>query len=178
MNQLEIQFTSKPVDKIVSNLIVATIFSDVRPFHGTAALLDWRLNGRLSKIIMKHKFKGNFRESLLLPSEGRIKSKEILLVGLGAYDSFNESYVAAYVQYLLKTMANMKMQDFLVSFTDFIADRFEWRNSVRLLVSRLRDYPVIEKVRLCESEDCIKEAKRRQMDFGLNVDVSFDTLAA
>lgn len=175
---LEIQFTSKPVDKIPAKVIVATVFSDVRPFHGTAALLDWRLNGRLSKLAQKHKFTGAFRESLLLPSEGRIKSSEIMLIGLGAYDSFNESYVAAYVQYLLKTMASKHADDFLVSFTDFIADRFEWRNSVRLLVSRLRDYPIIQKVRLCESEDCVREARRRQMDFGLNVGVSFDTLAA
>lgn len=173
---LQVYFTSRPVDKLKAECIIATAFSDQRPLHGTAALLDWRLNGRLSRYILKHRFSGEFGESLLMPGEGRVKSQEIILVGLGRLDQFNESHIAPAIQLLLDKVAKKRVKDFLLSLTEIIPDRFEWRNSVRLLVSKIQDYPVIETVRLCETEDCVKDARRRHMDFGFNIDVSFETV--
>ncbi len=175
---LNIQFTSRPADKLKSQCAVATVFSDCRPLKGTAALFDWRLNGRLSRVIEKKRFEGKFGECLLVPSEGRIKSQEILLIGLGDESRFEESQVASLIHFLLETVSQKRVSDFLVSFTDFIGDRFEWRNSIRLLVSKLHNYPFIESVRLCEDEDCVKEARKRHMDFGVNIDVSFESFSS
>ncbi len=172
---LQIQFTSKPFDKLKSQCAIATVFSDCKPLAGSAALLDWRLNGRISRLMLKEKFEGNFGESLLLPSEGRIKSKEILLLGLGPKKHFDEAQIASLISLVLDIIGKKRVPDFLISFEDFILDRFEWRNSVRLVASKLHDYPVIETVRLCESDDCVREARRRHMDFGFNVDVTFET---
>lgn len=156
--------------------MVVTTFVDQRPLQGSAALLDWRMNGRLSQIFIRHRYRGETNESLLLPSEGRIKAKEVLILGLGLREAFNESHVAPFTQYLIDKLSQKRVSDFMISFSDFIRERFEWRNSVRLLISRLNDYPQIESVRLCESDDCVRDAMRRHMDFGINVDVSFETL--
>ena len=175
---LHIKFTSRAFDKLITQCVVITTFSDLRPFKGNAALLDWRLNGRLSQIMIKNRFEGNFGEMLLLPAEGRIKSHEIIVLGLGVKNDFHESHVNKFVTFLLETIAQKKVSDFLVCLSDVIADRFEWRNTVRLLVSKLHDFPVIENIQLCEPEDCVRDAKKRHMDFGMNVEVSFETNSA
>ncbi|MDO8518793.1 MAG: M17 family peptidase N-terminal domain-containing protein [Deltaproteobacteria bacterium] len=173
---LQVKFTSRPFDKLETQCAVVTSFSDSRPLKGNAALLDWRLNGRLSRILSSKKFSGDFKEALLLPSEGRIKSREILFLGLGTGASFTESSLSPFSHFILEKMAQKKVSDFMISFSDILSDRFEWRNSVRLLVSKLHDFPGLQTLYLCETEECVKDAKRRHMDFGMNVDVSFETL--
>lgn len=173
---LHVKFTSKPFDKLELQCAVVGVFSSTRPLKGIASLIDWRLNGGLSRVMLKHRFKGELKEALLLPAEGRIRSKEILVLGLGPEALFNETGVGQFIQTLLEKISMKKNTDFLISFGDMVPDRFEWRNNIRLLVSKLHDYPALAAAVLCETEDCIRDAKRRHMDFGLNVNVSFEIL--
>lgn len=112
-----------------------------------------------------------------MPAEGRVKSETILVMGLGEKQNFGESHIATFTQYLLEVLEAKKVSDFMLSFSDMITDRFGWRNSIRLLVSKLHDYVDIDSVFLCETDDYVRDARRRHMDFGLNVDVSFETAA-
>jgi len=174
---LEIKLTSRAFDKVDTKSAVVTLYSDLRPLFGIPALVDWRLNGRLSKILIKHRFEGDVGEVLLLPSEGRIKCQDILVLGLGAKSQFNESHLGRFIQCMLEKLAQKKAYEFAVSFSDFVPDRFEWRNAVRLLVSKLHDFPEIQTVYLCEPEDYIKDARRRHMDFGMNIQIAFDLVS-
>lgn len=174
MVMLNIKFISYPFDKLKSQCALVTTFSDLRPLKGVSALVDWRLNGRLSKILIKNRFCGDYQEVMLLPSEGRIKSDYILVLGLGPRGSFNESHVGLFLQFMLEKITQMKLTDFVISISDMIPDRFEWRNSIRLLASKLHDYQNVSQVNLCESDEYVKDAKRRHMDFGMNVNVSFE----
>lgn len=173
---LHVKFTSRPFDKLKSQCAIVTAFTDLRPLHGNSAVLDWRLNGRLSKLMQIHKFNGQFKETLLMPAEGRVYANDIIVVGLGEKNKFDESQISDFIQYLLNVLDQRRIKDFMISLSDMIEDRFEWRNAVRLLVSKLHSFPNVESARLCESEECVKDAKRRHMDFGLNVEVSFETL--
>lgn len=175
---LHIKFTAHPFDKLVSQLAIVTTFADERPLSGTAALLDWRLNGRLSRLIIESQYQSDLKELLLMPAEGRIGSKAILVCGLGRREHFSEAVTNQYIQFILETIHKQKITDFIISFSDIITDRFEWRNSVRLFVSKIYDYPAIERVRLCETQELVVEAKKRHMDFGMNVEVSFEANAA
>lgn len=171
---MHIKFTSRPFDKLKTQCAVITVFSDIRPLQGNAALLDWRMNGRFSRILRKNRFEGQFQESLIMPSEGRVGPKEVMVLGLGAQKEFNEYHVTNLIQTVLDKVAHKKVSDFLISFSDALVDRFEWRNSIRLLVSKLHDYPSIETVFLNEPEDCVKDARKRHMDFGMNIEVSYE----
>lgn len=171
---LEIKLTSQAFDKISAKSAVVTLYTDMRPLFGIPALVDWRLNGRLSKILIKHRFEGDRGEVLLLPSEGRMKSDDIMVLGLGERAQFSESYLGGFIQFMLEKLDQKKVLEFAVSFSDFMPDRFEWRNAVRLLVSKLHDFSSIQTVYLCEPEEYIKDARRRHMDFGSHVQIDFD----
>lgn len=165
--------TSKSIDKIQADLLVLLQFADEMPFHGYVGMLDWRINGRLSRFTMEKKFKANAREALLMPSEGRLKAKHVIVLGLGARDAFEPAFVGQVLDHMLKIIADMKVSRVCFSVGQILPGHFEWRNAVRLLQSKLFDYKEIEEVILCETEDCLREAKKRQMDFTPQIQVDF-----
>jgi hypothetical protein len=170
---MKFSFTSKPVDKIEAELIVLLQFEDDVPFQGLVGLLDWRINGRLSRCVLDHHYSGRAREALLLPAEGRLKAHEIVILGLGRKEAFEQAFVGQVIDHLLNMVAGMKVKQVCLSVGQMLPGHFEWRNAVRLLQSKLFDHPGIQEIILCESEDCIREARKRQMDFSPQVQVEF-----
>lgn len=70
-------------------LLVAPFFEDERPLRGAAGLCDWRLCGRLSRLLAAGKLHGRFGEATLLPGM-RLAFPRVVLFGLGASDGFDE----------------------------------------------------------------------------------------
>jgi leucyl aminopeptidase len=56
---------------------------DERPLRGTAGYVDWRLCGKLSRVLLDGFFVGTKNDTLLLPSEGRLPAPRVFAVGLG-----------------------------------------------------------------------------------------------
>jgi hypothetical protein len=72
-----------------SDAFIVPVWSDVRPLRGAAGLLDWRLCGRLSKMIRDGRFSGAVGEKLLLATN-RIRWQRVLAVGMGESSSFGD----------------------------------------------------------------------------------------
>jgi len=65
------------------------LWADVRPLRGAAGLLDWRLNGRLSRLLREGRLEGVIGEKLLFFTT-RVPWRRVLTIGLGATTSFSE----------------------------------------------------------------------------------------
>ncbi len=63
--------------------LVLSFFKDERPLRGAAGLADWRLCGRLSKLLRKKRLEGSESEVLLLPPGRRLPFERVLVFGLG-----------------------------------------------------------------------------------------------
>ena len=71
--------------------LVVTFFSDERPLRGAAGLADWRLCGRLSRLIKNKRLSGESGEALLMPPPGgRLSFRLMVLFGLGPSRGFDE----------------------------------------------------------------------------------------
>ncbi len=70
--------------------LVLPVFRDDRPLRGAAGLVDWRLCGRLSRLMRSGKASGNAGETLLLPASRRLRFARILWFGLGDAKGYNE----------------------------------------------------------------------------------------
>jgi hypothetical protein len=70
--------------------LVLSFFSDERPLRGAAGLCDFRLCGRLSRLLARGKVKGEFGESTLYPPR-KLGFPQLLLFGLGPGERFSES---------------------------------------------------------------------------------------
>ena len=59
------------------------VAEDERPLRGTAGYVDWRLCGRLSRLLQEGFFTGAQNDALLLPAGGRFPLTRIFVIGLG-----------------------------------------------------------------------------------------------
>lgn len=74
----------------VPETLVLPFFADERPLRGAAGLCDWRLCGRLSRMLQSSRVAGKWGEVTLYPPGKRLPFQRLLLIGLGAADRFDE----------------------------------------------------------------------------------------
>lgn len=170
---MKLSFSSLPIDKIEIELIVLMHYQDNLPFRDLLGVLDWRLNGRLSRFVQGQHYSGKAKELLLMPSEFRFKASEILVMGLGKKEEFSEAHINQVFDYFLTTVSNKKASAVCFSLSQLLPSQFEWRNAIRLLLSKLVDYPQIKNVVLREPIEIVREAKKRKLSFGPQVEIDY-----
>jgi hypothetical protein len=78
--------------------LLLPFFSDERPLRGAAGLCDWRLNGRLSRLLRAKRATGARGETLLLPPGRRLTFKRVMLFGLGESKGYGDDRYRADVR--------------------------------------------------------------------------------
>jgi hypothetical protein len=78
------------VEKLPEALILP-FFADERPLRGAAGLCDWRLCGRLSRLLAGGRVRGGWGETTLYPAGARLPFHKLVLFGLGPSDRFDEA---------------------------------------------------------------------------------------
>ena len=59
------------------------VFRDDRPLRGAAGLADWRLCGRLSRLLKSNRATAEQGETMMLPPGRRLRFKRVMWFGLG-----------------------------------------------------------------------------------------------
>ena len=176
---IELVISSKPVDEVPARVILATLFEDVRPLKGATGLIDWRLNGRLSEMILQGRISGHYSESLIMPSQGRMASREIFLFGLGRTEELTDKKFEDAFSVLITKLARLKSNELVVSFGDLARDFMGWRAILRHFVNSLCAIPSRgnessdSQIVCSENAKWVAEAKKRNMDFGPDVKLTF-----
>ncbi len=71
------------LDSLAADSLVLPMFEVCAQPRSVAGYVDWRLSGRLAKMLKTKKFSGQAEEALLMSSLGRIGTDRIFLFGLG-----------------------------------------------------------------------------------------------
>lgn len=115
---MELQFVPLELarwDEAVSaDVVVAPIWTDVRPLRGAAGLLDWRLCGRLSHWLREGRLDGSTGEKLLVPTT-RLPWRAILLVGVGQLADFSELRYREALSLIMDTLRRMNVSSAALS---------------------------------------------------------------
>ncbi|MBI3071289.1 MAG: hypothetical protein HYY84_04095 [Deltaproteobacteria bacterium] len=74
----------RTIDRLPHRVVAAPVFEDERPPRGAAGIYDWRLCGRLSRLLQRPQFTGTAGDRLLfiLPRPTG-ETEALILVGLG-----------------------------------------------------------------------------------------------
>lgn len=170
---IQLVLSSLPLDEVPSHLALAVFFEDVRPLRGATSLIDWRLNGRLSDLILQGKLQGQFSESVIMPSQGRMAAREVLLFGLGSSGALTEERLNEGFSQLIRKLALLKSEDCVVSLGDLSKDFMGWRSLLRSFMGSLSQMKEDFQIVCTEDPKWISEAKKRNMDFGPDVHLSY-----
>jgi hypothetical protein len=94
--------------------LALSFFDDERPLRGAAGLADWRLCGRLSRLIVKGHCKGGTGESLMMPAGPRLPFERIFLFGLGASDALDDKALESHAQRMLDVLQRASVEHYAV----------------------------------------------------------------
>ena len=70
-------------DESARDCLVLPVFRDDRPLRGAAGLADWRMCGRLSRLLKSNRATADAGETMMLPPGRRLRFKRVLWFGLG-----------------------------------------------------------------------------------------------
>ncbi len=114
---MDLRFTIphlRQLDLSGTEVLVATLASDERPPRGVAGLADWRLAGRISRIVASGFATGEVGEVLLVPGKPKLPFDKIVLFGVGERKAFNERVFRAVVERMLATLEGLRARTAVV----------------------------------------------------------------
>ncbi|MDP8255376.1 MAG: M17 family peptidase N-terminal domain-containing protein [Candidatus Alcyoniella australis] len=104
--------TADPIDALDVETVVLSAFSEERPLKGSSGLIDWRICGRLSRLVMAKRFSAERFETLLFPSEGRIGPSKVIIVGLGPLKEYDFEVYCKVLGYMMQSLVKMNIYEF------------------------------------------------------------------
>jgi hypothetical protein len=88
---------------------VLPFFADERPLRGAAGLCDWRLCGRLSRLLLRDQVRGGWGETTLYPTGPRLPFQRLVLLGLGDTGGFDEARAREAAGKILDVVRRLKV---------------------------------------------------------------------
>lgn len=98
------------VEEIQADLIVTTYFQDLGSPKGPTGMIDWRLNGFLSRSIVEKRITGAKGEITLIPLNQKFYSPRMILLGLGKWREYTVSELRSVLPGLQKAAMDLKPQ--------------------------------------------------------------------
>jgi len=114
---MDLRYTTpdlRKLDLAGTEVLVATLASDERPPRGVAGLADWRLSGRISRIVESGFATGEVGEVLLVPGKPKLPFDKIVLFGVGDRNAFNERVFRSVVERMLATLEGLRARTAVV----------------------------------------------------------------
>ena len=144
------RLSATDIDKIETEAIVLLFFSNERPLKGPTGLIDWRMNGSISRLISKGMISGEKGEATLILPNKRIKSKKILMAGLGDSSAFGEAGLKDTANAIIRQLDKISIKNFVVAIPPLIQSNMSTKDAATTLVRQLVE--TIEKDKLNGSQ--------------------------
>lgn len=112
---MDVILSTEGADLQECDVLAIGFFQDERPLKGSSGWIDWRLNGMLSHFLIENRLTGDWRETTLIPSKGRVIPQMILLVGLGRVRDYSYLRLRELSPHLLETLKNLNTSNICLS---------------------------------------------------------------
>ncbi len=151
----ELAFVSpdlRRLDGVESEVLALPFFSDLRPLRGAAGLVDWRMCGFLSKLLIRGQVDGSVGELTLLPSAERLTVDKILLVGLGESEAFEPKRFDAAVRQVLQTATRARMRSCVLELPGRSIGAIPPADAMERFLRIVRDFEELDELLLVEGQ--------------------------
>jgi hypothetical protein len=101
--------------------------------------VDWRLNGRISRCLIEKRLVGSWKETTLIPSQGRIFPSFILWVGLGKVKEYSYPRLRELFPYLLGTLKKLNVSKICFSLPEDAEHQVEPGKLAEVLLEGIAD---------------------------------------
>jgi hypothetical protein len=108
MIQIEALRKIPMVEDIQADVLVTTFFQDLGSPKGTTGMIDWRLNGFISRSMVEKRITGAKGEVTLLPLNQKFSSNRMLLLGLGSWKDYSVAELRSLLPTIQKAVMDLK----------------------------------------------------------------------
>lgn len=151
------------LDEANAEVVVASIYEDERPFRGLAGLLDFRLSGRLSRLVRETFVTGARGEVLAMPLRPRLPFDKLVVVGLGPRTAFDEAAFRETFGRVLDTLAGLLVKKAVLEFPGRSHAQFDLNRAVEMLLS-LPNPDVHDAITLVEELESQKRIEKHVLE--------------
>jgi hypothetical protein len=132
-------------DEVARDCLVLPVFKDDRPLRGAAGLADWRLCGRLSRLLKTNRASAEAGESMLLPPGRRLKFSRILWFGLGESKGYSDERFKKDLAWILQVVAKAGVTSWALQAPGRASGMIGARRAVELMLesTELNEQPVV-----------------------------------
>jgi hypothetical protein len=103
------------LDELSVDALCLPLYQVIKQPMSVAGCADWRMCGRIAKLLLTQRFKGEEGERLLTPSQGRLGAEVLFLFGLGEPRELQEAEVAKRAQDIIEVVVQAKVKKFAVA---------------------------------------------------------------
>ena len=117
------------------------VFKDDRPLRGAAGLADWRMCGRLSRLVKNNRATAEAGETLLLPPGRRLRFSRILWFGLGDAKGYTDERFRKDLSWILEVVVDAAVTDWAIQAPGRASGLIGARRAVEII---LEDHALVE----------------------------------
>ncbi|RLC31939.1 MAG: hypothetical protein DRH37_01890 [Deltaproteobacteria bacterium] len=110
--ELDLRFTSRPLEELWCDAVVAFMFEGAVSNGSGIAGLDYKTSGFLASLVRKGFFTGTEGEILLVASQGMIRAGKILLKGLGRHGGYGPEVLSGSVREVAASLERLAVNEF------------------------------------------------------------------
>ncbi len=122
---MRLEVYSGCLSRLRTEILALACFKDIRPLRGLAGEVDWYYSGIISRMMMHKRFTGFHGETLLTPTEGKLRISKVMMIGLGPSSSYDALQFENAVVKLVKRIAGLQVRDCAVATDSFCGEALE-----------------------------------------------------
>ncbi|HEY1553168.1 MAG TPA: M17 family peptidase N-terminal domain-containing protein [Kofleriaceae bacterium] len=131
-------------DETARDCLVLPVFKDDRPLRGAAGLADWRLCGRLSRLVKSNRATADAGETMLLPPGRRLRFSRVMWFGLGEAKGYTDDRFRKDLAWILGVVSRASATDWSIQLPGRASGLIGARRAVEIILEDqlLADQPI------------------------------------
>jgi hypothetical protein len=98
------------LSELKTEALCLPFYRDERPMRGAPGLVDFRLCGRVSKLIASGRMHGDLGEAVLMPARPRLFAERLIWLGAGLHAELSEERFRAYLRDVLARLSGLRVR--------------------------------------------------------------------
>lgn len=131
-------------DESARDCLVLPVFRDDKPLRGAAGLADWRMCGRLSRLLKSERATANAGETMLLPPGRRLHFQRVMWFGLGDAKGYTDDRFRKDLSWILGVVTAAGVKDWAIQAPGRASGLIGARRAVEIILEddKLADQPL------------------------------------
>ncbi len=141
------------LDELKSEALALPFFEDERPLRGALGLVDWRLAGQLSRLLIASRATGAPGDAVLVPTRRRLPFDKLFLFGAGHSERFDERAFRKTADHMLNALERAWVRSSVLALPGRSLERIEPSRAMELFIRVAAKHAGQDQVTLVETAE-------------------------